>query len=367
MHGTIDQMKFFSEMMEHQTSAREFFGDTLINSLERNFGLHHILISYFDLKGRFLSWVGKDGLLLDSEEHPYRAFFYNDVVRNTLYQEAVRDRLTYFNVEPRMCKSTDIISVIDYETSAYVRFLEEQFDSHYSATLAFGMNAYIQVSFFKTREQGDFTEEEMEVLQQIYIFVANAYKNFKMHEQSQIISNIQSRIIETGEKAFLVTDEFKHVLMHNEQANLYLQDVFGSIIPDEISSVEEYHWLSVLLGNEWDEKSDLVIKRMIQNYVFKIHQYNQMYSNKIVDAYYWITIRCTEEKRVVRDDSEQMILTKTELKVAELMYNGLTYKDIAKEMVISYHTVKNHVQNIYTKCQVNSRYELYNWLDGRGK
>lgn len=363
MHENIDQMQFFSEIMEHQTSAREFFGNTLLNSLERNFGFDNILISYFDLKGRFLSWVGKNGLEIDSSEHPYRAFVYNDVIRNILYQEAVQDRLTYFNVEPRMCKSTDIIASVDYENAAYVRFLEENFASHYSTTLAFGMNAYIQVAFFKTKEQGDFTEEEMEVLKQIYIFVANSYKNFKKHEQRQIVSNIQSKIIETGEKAFLVTDEFMHVLMHNEHAKKYLQNVFGTIIPEEISSQEESHWLSVLLGSGADEHSDMIVKRVIQSYVFKIHRYEQEYSNKIIDVYYWITIYCMEEKRIKNDHNEQAILTKTEQKVAELMYNGLTYKDIAKEMVISYHTVKNHVQNIYTKCQVNSRYELYNWLE----
>ena len=51
--------------------------------------------------------------------------------------------------------------------------------------------------------------------------------------------------------------------------------------------------------------------------------------------------------------------------VAELMYNGLTYKAIADELVISYHTVKKHVQNIYTKCGVKSRFQLYKWLENR--
>lgn len=31
--------------------------------------------------------------------------------------------------------------------------------------------------------------------------------------------------------------------------------------------------------------------------------------------------------------------------------------------MVSYHTVKKHVQNIYAKCGVNSRFELYRWLE----
>ena len=60
-------------------------------------------------------------------------------------------------------------------------------------------------------------------------------------------------------------------------------------------------------------------------------------------------------------------MTATEQRVAELMYQGLTYKTIADKMVVSYHTIKKHVQNIYIKCEVNSRFELYKLLENREK
>ena len=60
-------------------------------------------------------------------------------------------------------------------------------------TLAFGINAYIQVSFLKTKEEGDFTPEEIEELNEIYVYVANAYKNFKKYEQVKIVTNIRTR------------------------------------------------------------------------------------------------------------------------------------------------------------------------------
>ena len=85
----------------------------------------------------------------------------NDVVRYRIYIEAVRDHLTYFNVEPRLYKATDVIGEKDYENSPYVRFLEENFQKQYSVTLAFGIKAYIQAAFFKSREDGDFTEKEI--------------------------------------------------------------------------------------------------------------------------------------------------------------------------------------------------------------
>jgi len=187
------QMKFFSEMSEHQISAREFFGNVLLDSLDRNFGLKKVLISYFDTHGKFLSWINQNGILAACMEHPYRKAAANDAVRHVIYQEAVRDHLTYFNVVPRLYKSTDIITPLDYDHSAYVRFLEENFQAHYSVTMAFGINAYIQVAFFKSRGEGDFTDEEIEELREIYVYVANSYKNFKKYEQAKIVSKYSER------------------------------------------------------------------------------------------------------------------------------------------------------------------------------
>ncbi len=361
-----DQMNFLSEMSERQISAREFFSTVLLDSLDRNFGLEKVLISYFDTQGKFLSWINWNGILVDCEEHPYRKFIANDVIRHMVYQYAVRDHLTYFNVIPRLYKSTDIINPVDYDHSAYVRFIEENFQEHYSVTMAFGINAYIQVIFFKSLENGDFTDEEIEELNKIYVYVANSYKNFKKHEQAKIVSNIQSEIISSGEKAYLVTDDFMHIMSSNNTALSYLKDILGPTIAEQISSTSPCSWLPFLLGGEEDNITENRIQtRVIKNYIFKIYTYDQNYSNGIIDRYHWITISKREEGKILDNSGTKLSLTQAELRVAELMYNGLTYKAIADELVVSYHTVKKHVQNIYTKCGVKSRFQLYKWLENK--
>ena len=117
----IDPARFFSEMSEYQITAQEFFSSVLLDSLNRNFGLKKAVISYFDTEGQFLSWTSWKGIMMDCEDHPYRKIAALDVVRNLIYREAVRDRLTYFDVEPRLYKSAEIVGVDRYEKSAYVR------------------------------------------------------------------------------------------------------------------------------------------------------------------------------------------------------------------------------------------------------
>lgn len=361
-----DQKKFFSEISEYQISANEFFSTILLDYLNKNFGWEKIMILYFDKHGEFLSWTNWKGAQFVNEDHPYRGFVANDVIRHVIYQKAVRDHLTYFNVTPRLYKSTDIISEIDYEYSAYVRFIEENFQMHYSVTMAFGINAYIQVVFLKDSSQGDFTEEEIHELNEIYIYIANAYKNFKKYEQAKIVQNIQKKIIVSGEKAYVIVDDFMHIMNYSETALNYLKDIFDSIITDQISSTNTYSWLSLILNEENDHnRKNYVQVKVIKNYVFKVYTYDQTYSNGIVDRYYWITITKIDEAKISNYINSNISLTPTEQKVAEHLYNGLTYKAIADEMIVSYHTIKKHVQNIYSKCGVNSRYELCKWLDDR--
>ena len=97
-------------MSERQLTAREFFGSVLLDSLKRNFQLDNSLIMFFDPSGRFLSWTGPDASLTDSSTHPYRKLRSQDVIGDRIYRDAVRDRLDYFNTEPRLYRSTDLIA-----------------------------------------------------------------------------------------------------------------------------------------------------------------------------------------------------------------------------------------------------------------
>lgn len=401
---------FFLEMENHQISAQEFFNPFMLESLERNFGLSKVVIMYFDTVGKFLSWTDKiegniskqsggiisasdisglnadkrtdetrfgpadipdsEGTALrtvegrlpeDGERHPYQDFEPEDIVRQKIYEDAVNDHLTYFDIEPRLYRGTDI--VLDYENSAHAGFLEKYFRAHYSLTMAFGINAYIQLVFLRDKEEGNFSDKDVEHLRDIYSYIATAYKNFKKYEQVKIISKIQGEIIASGEKAYLITDDFMHILDHSSEAMKRLEELMGVNL-GSIDSDTPCNWLPFLLGVSEGDHSE-VHNRTIKNYIYTIHDYRQSYSNGIVDLYHWITIhKETHEASPQADGALDAVtgslsaLTKTEQKVARLMAKGYTYKEIAASMVISYHTVKKHVENIYEKCHVNSRYQL---------
>jgi DNA-binding CsgD family transcriptional regulator len=57
-------------------------------------------------------------------------------------------------------------------------------------------------------------------------------------------------------------------------------------------------------------------------------------------------------------------LTDSELQVVNLIAQGATNRDIAAQLHLSLHTVKNHVHNAFTKLGINSRTQLAQLMPG---
>jgi DNA-binding NarL/FixJ family response regulator len=57
-------------------------------------------------------------------------------------------------------------------------------------------------------------------------------------------------------------------------------------------------------------------------------------------------------------EEQTRMLTKREREVAELAAQGLFNKEIAAILSIAEQTVKNHMQNIFAKMQVDNRVKL---------
>ena len=58
-------------------------------------------------------------------------------------------------------------------------------------------------------------------------------------------------------------------------------------------------------------------------------------------------------------------LTRSEQRVAHLIAQGYTNREIADQLFVSYHTVGTHVRHIYDKLQVRSRVALTRLIIGR--
>ena len=63
---------------------------------------------------------------------------------------------------------------------------------------------------------------------------------------------------------------------------------------------------------------------------------------------------------------ESLVLTERELDILRLMAAGLSNRQIATRLSLSYHTVKNHVQNIFRRLGVTRRIEAVEYARRQG-
>ena len=351
-------VSFFAEIASRQLIDKEYFTNSLLDSIEKYFGYKNTLIQFYDTNGEFLSWRTRDGIQVNSNEHPFNRLSIDNDIRNIIFNDSLRDNLTYYNVIPRIYKSIELITN-NYDDNKYVKFYNKYFNGYYTLTMAFGINGYLELLFFKSKEEGNFTTDEINELKNIYTYLGNGYSTYKKHEQRLIFSELQNKIVQIGSKAYFITDDFLHIMYYNDLAKEYLCDLLGPQTAFGLDDYSKKYWLQLLY--ETDSLDDIQHKK-VKNYDITIHRHDQSYTNNIIDRYYWITI----DKHTCVDKSNS-IFTKSEKQVCELILIGKKYNEIAEDLFISYHTAKKHVANIYKKTNVNSRFEFITWYNNHNK
>lgn len=68
-------------------------------------------------------------------------------------------------------------------------------------------------------------------------------------------------------------------------------------------------------------------------------------------------IHSTPKEETKHED--ETTLSEREQKIMQLLVDGLTYKDIANNLSISPHTVRNHISKIYKKLHISSRAQAH--------
>ena len=69
-----------------------------------------------------------------------------------------------------------------------------------------------------------------------------------------------------------------------------------------------------------------------------------------------------EDREVLDSIYDKYNISKREQDIVKLILDGKSNKEIEAALFISYHTVKNHVYNLYKKLEIKNRYELVHFI-----
>lgn len=124
-----------------------------------------------------------------------------------------------------------------------------------------------------------------------------------------------------------------------------------------------YDYLSMNLAYEHQVMALLVIYRTRADGVFTDQEafYLRTLSNHINYAYYKLSRQAPANAAEVRT-MEQLVedyqLTRREEEILRLVFQDKNNEEILERLSISKHTLLKHLQNLYRKCNVSSRWDL---------
>lgn len=141
-----------------------------------------------------------------------------------------------------------------------------------------------------------------------------------------------------------------------------LPDGDGTLAAARILEVAPQTRVLILTGRTDEQALAAAIEAGCSGFVTKDHALQELVEavrrTHVGDAYIPAQMlasllpRIGRKQRTIGDD-----LTSREREVLELLGSGLSNRDVAAELVLSVHTVRNHVQNLLVKLQAHSKLE----------
>ena len=218
----------------------------------------------------------------------------------------------------------------------------------------------------KSKEKGNFSNQDLQHAQEITPYFAQALEHNKLKRKIKDGTGIHQMIEENINTGIILLNPSKTIIHSNSKAHEFcgligcktaktnnFDDMHPLIVQDYLEMLEEYR------GNE---EYNLILprKRILQNNdnTFSIH--SKFISDRDNSNYFLITMKETTSGVSLDDGRLQNVyhLSRREIEVVRQAVKGLSNSEIANNLCICVITVKKHLQNIFDKMGVNNRASL---------
>lgn len=290
------------------------------------------------------------GLSGDSLEDYYSNFYRLDPLYNTINPSHLKN------------ETNDLFETENFKESKYYKDFYEKRGEFNMVSLGIEReNKIIGVlTFIKSKEEGDFSKEDVKHLEHIRNLVSNELRKVLVYEKLIL----ENHTIKEGNKYFpvskVVLDQDYNVKYYNEEAKKSIYELTGTD-PHGF----KYFFINYLIAKGYVKGNKKEVTINFGQYIIVVSEGLLAHSHGKDVEYYtnvFFIKKPVQEPILPEKELEKMNLTPREREVLELIGEGLSNEDIAEKLVLSPLTVKTHVHRIYSKCEVNSRVELMHLL-----
>lgn len=231
------------------------------------------------------------------------------------------------------------------------------------------------LSLFRSSEDGDFTPEELDMLRTIEPFLTKQYlRSMAMSREGSLLHHFDS-YFEGLNMGVAVLDRDRTVLKANHAFHSYATYILehgtierSFVTNRTVDGHNEYTTCQELLNHFGEsvvtKPSRIHIECILYLYRFQVKAFYEASQSDLdeLEQLYLVFLTRQEKVRSPEMLDAIKILTPRELTVLGYLASGMNNTEISDAMQISPFTVKTHLQNIYSKCNVSTRSELISKL-----
>jgi len=221
-------------------------------------------------------------------------------------------------------------------------------------------NPVAGLSFFREKEKNDFTEEDLQLLDEIRKILENQLsvhldlKDFSREMQEKQM--IQKTLQNLAEGVILCGDDF-HVHYANDTVREFLPPRYRTA---DYSGYEQFITEKLLPVFESQGQQVSFIPDLPDITVSLKSFFISSVNKKLLPIYEILFMRNPlKTNRGWVDHITERCLTNREKQICDLMLQGLDNDQIVDTLNISIHTCRRHLENIYKKLGISRRFELF--------
>lgn len=259
----------------------------------------------------------------------------------------IRSRLIFFD---------DLMLLKEWENSGYYNEYIKKLGFYAVAGISlFSRKGFMGgIGVFKQNDVGLFTHREKYILNRIGLHISASLENYLSINRDCAEKQLLRVSLDEMNVGTILLDQDCKITYFNKAADKFCSTIFEDESPEHFNKFLNH------LGNTIiPSLRQTKIQLNYRNHKFRIDIFPVIFTSeyRTMESRYVIYIRNLPPGNINIDRklSELYKLSKRELEVVQLIMEGLDNTAIANRLYLSSHTVKTHIQNIFTKMKIHNR------------
>ena len=325
---------------------------TVLDQLKNFYGYSHMTFFIADNAGNLGNPIASN--ITDYFLEIYGQYFYKVDMFHTV-------NIPSKMLQKKVVSVTDLMSYNQFVNTEYYNDFFKKMNLDYQVILPLIIDEKMLgvIGVFKSKDQGEFTQKELLVFNNINRHIAYNFKTSRFIKSIQNEGFLYKTCSHQAPLGILVMAQDLKPVYFNEEGSRICMDITScNSIEASISMVSRLIleritnrlFDGIFVCNAYQIR---IIPQIIPNACGEIETVYIIYMNK-------------NEKpieKVLDKIREVYSFSNREKEIIEQIYGGLSNEEIAEKLFISIHTVKTHIENIYRKMGINKRTSLFNIIN----